>query len=289
MKLITRTAYGGFLQTTQLTGRPFALVPNTTLNEKFGVLAGQIPAAGTIPFLDYFVIGNGGHKWSSATTSTGQQIGKPEPIQHKATDAALYNQIPFVLREPANDLTPAQMAGYRLRVPMVIGGVPYIAYFAKVFDYTGVAPAMQLTTTNGDGSTTVTPFVPDSSNLNPTPPDLSSTGVNVITGQYVTSSAKLPLNLTPNDQAELLNVANILYGDPELAIISEIGLCSGVDKVVAGGGSGQPTFNYTEAIAMQVVSFFNSFYAMEYADNGIEVLLDVGATEPLLKIAGVNA
>lgn len=289
MKLITRTAYGGFLQTTQLTGRPFALVPNTTLNEKFGVLAGQIPAAGTIPFLDYFVIGNGGHKWSSTTTSTGQQIGKPEPVQHKATDAALYNQIPFVLREPANDLTQAQMLAYRLRVPLVVNGVNYIAYYAKAFDYTGVAAQMQLTTVNPDGSTTVTPFVPDSSNLNPTPPDLSSTGVNVVTGQYVTSSAKLPLNLTANDQQELLNVANILYQDPELAIISEIGLCSGVDKQVAGGGSGQPTFNYTEALVCQIVSFFNSFYAMEYADDGIQVLLDVGATEPLLKIAGVNA
>jgi hypothetical protein len=289
VKLITRTAYGGFLQTTQLTGRPFTLVPNTTLNEKWGVQAGIIPPAPSVPFLDYFVIGNGGHKWSPVTTPSGQVIGKPEPVQHMATDAALYSQIPFVLREPANDLTPAQMAAYRLRIPQVFNGTNYIAYYAKVFDYTGVAPAMNLTTVNSDGSTTVTPFVPDSSNLNPTPPDLSSTGVNVVTGQYVTSSAKLPLNLTANDQQELLNVANIMYGDPELAIISEIGLCSGWDKTVAAGGSGQPTFNYTEAIAMQIVSFFNSFYAMEYADNGIQVLLDVGATEPLLKIAGVNA
>lgn len=285
MKLITRTAYGGYLQTTQLTGRPFALVPSTTLNEKLGIQSGIIPAAGTMPFLNYFVIGNGGHKFTVGANG----IGKPEPVQHRATDAALYSQIPFVLREPANDLTQAQMAAYRLRVPLVINGVNYIAYYGKVFDYTGVAAAMQLTTVNPDGSTTVTPFVPDSTNLNPTPPDLSSTGVNVVTGQYVTSSSKLPLNLTANDQQELLNVANIMFGDPELAIISEIGLCSGVDKTVAGGGSGQPTFNYTEAIAVQIVSFFNSFYAMEYADDGIQVLLDVGATEPLLKLAGVNA
>lgn len=281
MKVVTRTGYGAFVQVDGLTGIPFELVASTTLNERWGVQSGVAPTPGTLPTMRYFVIGNGGHK----LTVGANNIAKPEPVQHEATDAGLYNQIPFVLRELASDLTAQQMAGYRLRVPAVFNGVNYIAYYGKVLDYTGVETQMQLVTINSDGTQTVVPFVPDSSNLNPTPPALSSTGVNVVTGQYLTVSAKVPLNLTTDDATELENVANIIYGDPELAIISEIGLVTGVDKAVTGGGSGQPTIQYTEVIAAQIATIFNSFYAMEYANDGIQVLLDVGSTEPLLRLA----
>lgn len=281
MKVITRTGFGSYVQTDGLTGIPFALVPSTTMNEKFGVQSGVAPSAGVLPTMRYFMVGNGGHR----LTVGANNIAKPEPIQHSATDAALYEHLPFVLREVGSDLTPSQIAGYRIRVPVTINGVNYIAYYAKVLDYTNVATQMQLVTINSDGTQTVVPFVPDSSNLNPTPPPLSNTGVNVTTGQYLTVSAKVPLTLSANDVTELLNVANIIYGDPELAIVSEIALCTGVDKLVSSGGSGSPTINYTEAIALQVATFFNSFYAMEYANDGVSVLLDVGATEPLLKLA----
>lgn len=280
MKIITRAAIGSLLQTNLLTGRPFQKIDNTTLNEKFGIQKDNVPPAGTMPFLNYFTIGNGGHKFSVGSNG----IGIPDPVQHRTRDMALYNHIPFVLREPANDLSPAQMANYRLRTLVTYNGITYVAYYAKVFDYTGVSAQMFLLTINDDGSSTMVPFVPDSSDLNPTPPDLSNTGVNVTTGQYVVVSEKLPLKLTPDDVKELLNVANIIYGDPAYAVISEIGICSGVDLRVTGGGTGQPTFTYLESIATQIVSYFNTFYSMQYADDGIDILLEIGATEPMLKL-----
>lgn len=285
MKMVTRTIYGGALQATQFTGTAFKQVANTTLNEKFGIQANSLVPAGTIPTMGIVVIGNGGHKLSVGANN----IAKPDPVQHKSTDAGLYNHIPFVLRELDNDLTQAQMAGYRLRQGLQINGVNYIAYYGKKLDYTGIQAQMEYMTVAPDGTITITPFVPTSANLNPTPPDLSPSGVNVTTGDYTIASIKVPFNLSSTDAAELVNVANLMYGDPDLAIISEIGLCSGVDKLVAGGGSGQPTFNYTESIGTQICSIFNSFYPMNYADNGINVMLDVGSTEPLLKLAGVNS
>lgn len=285
MKLITRVFGGAYLQSTQLPGLPFILKPFTTLNERFAVQADQVPTADQMPALRYWTIGNGGHDFIPAANG----IGKPTPLQHRATDAGLYSPIPFVLREPVNDLTPAQRLKYRLRVPMQIGGVNYIAYYAKVIDYTGVAPQMELQTRNEDGTVTVIPFVPNSSNLNPTPPDVSPTGVNVVTGEYVNVATRTPINLTADDVAELVNVANILYGDPDLAIISEVALCSGVDKSVTGGGNGQPTITYTEAIACQINTIFNAFYALQYADEGINILMDIGSTEPLLHLVNQTA
>ncbi|MFO5890678.1 hypothetical protein ACLBSJ_33215, partial [Klebsiella pneumoniae] len=35
--IVTRTAYGSYLQTSQYLGIPFKLIPNTTLNEKFSI------------------------------------------------------------------------------------------------------------------------------------------------------------------------------------------------------------------------------------------------------------
>lgn len=285
MKTVVRSIFGSALQAMQFTGTPFVQTASSTLNEKFAIQASAQIAAGVIPNMGYVVIGDGGHAISVGASGKA----KTTPVQHRATDAGLYNHLPFVLRELANDLTQAQMANYRLRLIKTYNGVNYAAYYGKKLDYTGLSVQMQIQTVNSDGTVTTVPFVPDDSNLSPTPPVLSSTGVNVTDGVYAVASIKIPFNLTADDAAELVNVANIIYGDPDLAIISEIGLVSGVDKTVTGGGSGQPSFNYTEVIGAQIASIFNTFYPMNYADDGVSLLLDVGSTEPLLKLAQAGA
>lgn len=279
MDNIVRTVYGSYLQSCQLLGLPFALATNSTLNEKFEVQAGVLPNSGVLPTCGYFAIGNGGHKLS---VTNGLYI--PEPIQHLTTDAALYNHLPFVLREPANDLTTAQQALYGLRVSEVHNGINYIAYYLKRINFTGVAVSMQYKTVNADGTVTTSPFQPDTGNLNPQPPSLSPTGVNVVTGDYVMASAPVPITLTADDVTEILNVANIIYGDPNAAIVSEIALVSGVDKTIAVGGSGQPTFNFKEVIAAQVDTFINTFYALNFSQDGVQNVVDCGAVEPLYKL-----
>lgn len=276
---ITRTIYGSYLQTCKQLGLPFVLAANTTLNEKFGIQQNVVPDSNQIPNMRYFSIGNGGHRM---TIGAGG-VAMPEPVQHLATDAALYKHLPFVLRETNNDLTTAERAHYALRRTEVHNGITYVAYYLKRMDLTGVAAAMEHITVT-DGISSVSSFVPDNSNLNPVPPVLSSSGVNVVSGDYVAATAKIGLVLSQIDAAELLNVATVLFNDDNYAIISEIALCSGVDKLVAVTGAGSASFNFTEAIGVQVVSHINTVLLMKFSNNGTEVLLDVGATEPLFNI-----
>lgn len=283
MENIQRTVVGGKLQTELLLGLPFKTVPLTTLNEKFGIEASTTPAAGTWPKLGYFVIGDKGHTIS--TDSDGTAV--PTPVPHQATDCALYNHLPFVLRDPSADLTAAQRANYCLRKFVNINGTRYVAYYGKRFSVATVSAIMQYVTVNGDQEV-VTDWTPTSSNLNPTPPDLSNDGVNVIEGDYVNVSALCPLILNSVDRTELMNVALILYGKDDRAIISELGVCSGLDKTVSAQGPGSTTFDFVESIATQIHTHINTFIPMKYASEGISEKLDIGATDPLFVVSNTG-
>ena len=279
MENITRTIYGAALQTCLLMALPLTIKTNSTLNERFGIQNGVMPPDDVLPSMRYYCIGNGGHTF---TVGAGGR-SKPEPIQHRGTDAGLYSPLPFVLREPNNDLPVTERAKYALRRTETHQGRTWFAYYLKRMDLDTVTAGMELITVR-DGTSTITNFTPTSENLNPRPPVLSANGVNVISGDYVSATAKLPLILSPQDVAELLNVCKVIYDDEQMAVISEIGLCSGVDKNVQSAGEGGTTINFNEAIAVQIVSHVNTFQPLAYSNNGTELLLDVGATEPLFVV-----
>ena len=279
MELITRTVYGAQLQTCLLLNLPLSILPNTTLNEKFGVLPTVSISTTDKPAMKYVSIGNGGHK----TVTGAEGISAPYPVQHNPTDSSLFKPIPFVLRDVSNDLTNAERASYGLRRLETHDGKPYIAYYLKRLDYSDVVAKLTFKTVLNN-ITTTTDFIPNQSNLDPTPPPLSSTGVNVTTGSYIAATAKVPFILTESEIKELLDVATIIYGNDNLAIISEIALCSGVDKVVAVDAGGPAPFNMTEAIGVQVVTFISTFFSCKFDNSGISILLDCGASEPLFSL-----
>ncbi len=279
MNNIVRTIYSSYLQTCGLLELPFELKANTTLNEKFNIQSGVTPTVDQMPSLGYFSVGNGGHKY---ITGAGG-IAVPDPIQHRATDAALFNHLPFVLREPELDLSQAQRANYALRKQVTYNGKVYWAYYLKRFTKDNVKAAMEYRVIN-NGSTVSSPFVPNSSNLNPTPPELNNTGVNVVTAEYVAATAKFELSLSDADVAELLHVASVMYDNDAYAIISEIALCTGVDKIVSVPGvSGN--FNFTEAIAVQVATFVSLHSALKWSENGVSIVLDVGSANSMFNLA----
>jgi len=280
MKTITRTVYGAYLQTCMLLNLPFSMASNSTLNEKFGVESGTAPTSDVLPKVGYFAIGNGGHSFSVGINN----ITKNEVVQHRARDAALFNHLPFVLREPADDLTAAERAKYGLRREETYNGVRYIAYYLKRMELSDVVAEMQYKVVEDDETETTTPFTPTSADLSPTPQVLSSTGVNTTTGDYLTATAKVLIDFTSDDVVELQNVANVIYGDPDYAMVSEIALVSGVDKVVSVTNTGIGTFNFKEVIAAQVCSFVAALYSASMNNEGFEIVLDVGATEPLFKL-----
>lgn len=278
MNNIVRTVYGAYLQTTQLLGLPLVIKPNSTLNEKFNIHANIGVADSDKPAMRYIGIGNGGHRM--VTGANG--IGLPKIIQHTPRQAALYNQLPFVLRLPTEDLTPTERLKYRLRRMETHDGTTYVAYYLKLLELDNVVPQLELRTVT-DGVTTSTPFTPTLADLNPTPPAINSSGVLTTTGDYIAATGKVPFNFTAADVVEFLNVANIIYGDEGYAMVSEIALCSGVDRVVTGDFNGVST-GYTDAIGVQVCNYIGQFIHIPSNNSGVQYVYDVGSVEPLLTL-----
>lgn len=279
MENITRTAYSAYIQTCLFLNTPPAYPTNSTLNEKLNVNAGQLPSQTDRNSLAAFVIGNKGHQGVAGTNG----VWKTEPVQHRATDASLYGQLPFVLRPLNNDLSQTDRAKYCLRLEEVHDGVRYAAYYGRRIDKTNVVPQMLLKNVT-NGVETTQPFVPNSSNLNPTPPQIASTGVNTTDGSYVMAVATLTLSITEADAQEFLNVSKVIYGDESYAIISELGLVTGVDKVVQVSSTAG-NFQMNELIGAQIAAFAPAMTPVNFNPTGVDIVLNVGATEPLLNLS----
>jgi len=276
LEQIVPTIYGSYLQTCQYMNLPFVAAEHTTLNEKFGSNEGIVLASDDMPFMQYVAIGNRGHRF----TTGADGVPLINIVQHQPTDAALYGHLPFILRPLDNDLTPAERANYRMRVIETYDGVLYAAYYLKRLNFTNTTPQMELREIN-NGVITTTPFVPGVGNLNPTPPAIDPGVVLTSSGNAVAVTSKVPFTMDEWEINELLAACMIKYNDDRYAMITEIALCSGIDKTVTGEFNGIVT-GYTDAIAAQVCAFISASYAAKYSNAGINVLLDVGAVNPLL-------
>lgn len=274
---VTRTVYGTYLQTVKNLGLPFTLFENTTLNERLNVQAGIEPPATELPSMRYMAIGNLGHMTVKADDGSDESV----PVPHRATDAGLYGQIPFVLREVDNDLPAHVRARYALRVMETHDGVNYVAYYLRRIDMDDVVAQLQHVEVV-DGIITTTPFVPTTDNLNPTRPDISNTGIVLGSTSSTSASAVMTITLGPDDVEEILHAHKVRTGSSRSPVLSEIALCSGVDKEVSGSSGGAGTFTYTETIACQINVHISTYHAIGYATDGATFTLDVGGVEPLL-------
>jgi hypothetical protein len=279
MENIVRTVYSAHLQTAQYMNLPLTIKPNSTLNEKFNIHANLTLTTNELPTLKYFCIGNGGVRVTVGADGTP----RTEVVQHRPRDAALYKHLPFVLRPVNSDLTAGERIKYRLRRLETHNGSTYAAYYARTMDFSSTVPVLELRTVNA-GVITSTEFSPNIGDLNPTPPAIGSGGVLITTGDYIAANAKVPFTMSVTDIEEFMNVCNVLYGDPNYAIISEIALCSGADRSVTGDFNGT-TIGYTESIATQICNFVGTFLPMNAINRNMTVMLNVGSVEPLLTLA----
>lgn len=283
MEHVTRAACFSKLQSAMVRGAAYTWLPYTTLNEKFNVLSGQYPPAGTYPVLSYIALGRGG---------LGMSIGAdnkpyPEIFQHKSTDTALFEHMPFVLRLPENDLPAERRARYAMRAPLAIGGVTYWAYWLKRVDFSQAETDMFIKHVLPDGSVDTQNWVPDNSNLNPTPVDLSDSGTNLLAGYSVVASTIIALQLDAFDINEIRNASQIIKGSGGKAIASEVALCTGAARQI-NAPSQTGTFPFLEAVGVQVASFLQALYALDFLNTGLTDQLELGISEPLFKLEGVN-
>jgi hypothetical protein len=278
---VTRTCYAAYLQTVKYLGlSPFRVIPHTTLNEKYGIEPTTAPAVGEVPNVRYMVIGNMGHytvKGPDGADEVANQI-------HRANDAALYNGIPFILRETGNDLPADRRDQYCLRTIEPYGGKNYIAYYARRINTTGVQPQLlELEVING--IITAKPYTPTVDDLNPVPPVISNSGTVIGSNKTVSASAIIKVNLTAEEIRDITDAHRIRTGSIRSPIISEIGLCSGVDKRVTAPGQG---FQYLEVIACQVNVFISTNHPIGYNSSGLDLTFDIGGVEPMLGSNAVN-
>lgn len=275
---VVRTGVASLTQTAQYIGKPLPILPNCTLNQKLNISKDVYPTSDEIPTVQYLAIGNGGHDF----TIGGNGRVKWRAKHHKARHAALYNQLPFVLRLPEDDLSPSERARYRLRRTEIHNGVTYIAYYLRVLDFSTTEPVLELRHVE-DGITTTTPYVPTIEDLNPVPPTLVAGEAVETTGDYLASTAKIPFTLSPEEVEEFVNAVSIIEGEDGYAIISEVATVSGIDRSVTTTIAGAQQ-SYLEAIYAQVTSFISTAWIMEYQTDGITLTIDVGNVEPLLTV-----
>lgn len=271
-----RTAWGLYLQTCSHLGIPFVVQTGTTLNEKFGIQAGQVPDAGVYPRLGYFSLGNAGIDVSLG----GDGALVMDPKQFKTTSGSPYNPIPLVLRPLGNDLSSTERANYALRRIEERSGVNYIAYYLKRLDKTGLTAVINEETVV-NGVTSVKPFVVTGEVLKPVAPPVSTPDPLTADGSYISVNAPLGVVLSQVDTDELMNVFNIIYANPNAAIVSELALCSGLDKDIQVSDPGGATFRMNEAICVQVNDLVNVGAPLNLNSEGTTWNLDIGATEPM--------
>lgn len=279
MENVVPTIYAAHLQTCLFHRLPYTPLQYTTLNERLGIQSGVALPSGQYPVVGYYAIGDGGH----THTVSGDGASVLALRQHQPSDAGLYNQMPFVLRRTTDDLAPIDRARYALRKEETIGGVTYIAYYLRRIDLSALTVSLQRRTGSGANVTT-TNYTPTAANLTPTPAVLSNSNVNVVTSDMLMAFTPLNITMTATDLAEYMNVAQIKYGDPMRAIISESALVCGLDKVITVSAPSGP-FNFTEVICAQITAHIADYQAVAFNNASITKSLDSGANTPLFTLA----
>lgn len=302
-RIVTRTVSNAQLTTVRQLGLIHEIAEFTTLNQALNEpgITPMLPSPLTLGmeitddydavkdtqnlYTKYLVLGNGGHK----------QINNPEdvvpytvPVPHLATDTGLYNTMPILARPVNDDLTPVERRQYCLRRTIMKDKILYAFYFGRVLEYDRTTPDSNITHVE-NGEETTEEFVATMNNLKPSHPDET----NTYEGSYASVSAHIRIVWTKKDIEEMQNACAILFGNPRVAIISEMAVCSAVLKPVTKryppsgpqNPVNTPVNTFYEAVGCQVQVFISTHAPV--GSNGAEyaLTLDLGATEPLF---GVN-
>lgn len=277
MEKTVRTAIGAKLQTAQKLNRPYLFEPNSVMNKLLGVLPDDLPSK--TPAVGYFAIGIGG---LSVRFVGERRRAEFFPMPHDPRHTGLYEQIPFVARPVADDLSTSERLKFRLRKLMNISGETYALYYGRTLDLTTTDVQLEYRVIK-DGVISSHVWSPSPDDQRPTPWTIND-GQYLSTGDdYVASTAKSVVKFTPWDIAELINVGRVMYNSEDAITVSEIAIISGVDEQTTGDFNGVH-LPYTEVIGAQITDFVSVNIPTNYMQAGAAVNLDIGSTEPLLEL-----
>jgi hypothetical protein len=141
-----------------------------------------------------------------------------------------------------------------------------------------------LTTVDGSNESTAL-FSPSIANLRPTQPPVGTTS----SGSYLTTGSVTAVTFTADEVAEIISACTLIFGNPALATITEMGIIQGVDKevetVYPATGTQTPVAvppdTYFELAGAQIATFMCVEYPLSSMNNGFSFTVDLGVTEPL--------
>jgi len=271
-----KTIFAAALEASRRPGATFIPMAYSTLNEYFAVEHGTALPAGEQPEVQYLAIGRGGHQ--NVIGGNGDSL--TDILQHRINNARLFEHLPFVLRPVNADLSAAERAKYRIRRLETYDGQQYFAYYLLKIS-TGSADATAEMITIEAGETTRTEYVPTASQLSPTPVSMVNGVVNQATGQHIAVTTPFPIELTASDIANILEAANIIYSDSRYAVISELGIVSGIDDTVTST-AGSVSVTYTEAKAAQIHTHIATNIPLLQQQDGVTMNFRIGTSLPYL-------
>lgn len=271
-----RTLIGDYIQNVKLPGIPYEMHEFTTLNEHFGVQAGIAPDKGVYPNLQYMVIGNKGHK-----IITGPD-GSPAfgDYEYMCDQVTCYGHIPFIVREINNDITPGERERYALRVVKEYNGTTYVLYYARRIDLSN-ARAVFKCVRQKDGLKETESYTYTTDNMHAVPPRYDSNGTIIGTEVSLFTSTTITISFSAEEVADIIQGYRIINNTTVAPVLSEIGLCSGVDKSVPLIGT---NIYYNEVIACQVNCFINTANSLRHDNNGLRFEFDLGSSEPMTAV-----
>jgi len=222
-----RTIYGLELQANTMINIPYIPRINTTLNEKHNLLVNESVGNDTTYSIKYLAIGRGG-------SPVANNIDGYTYSQHSVTDAALFDQIPFIVRPVASDISSSERNKYRLRVMKTISGTDYYLYYLKKILPSDITTDTYNMSLGHNGITKLSLFNTNTSkHLNPTP--VAGVPVNSSSGTYISKMIKVNFTLTRIELDEITNAVDIIYGPGSHASLTELAICGGLDKIMPGG------------------------------------------------------
>lgn len=273
MYATVKTMYNTQIELARALTQLYVPLTDSTLNQKFNV-GDNAPAlnAGEYPTLGYFAIGNGAH--SGRVTGTGTVI---DISQHNVVHAALYNHIPFIIREVNNDLTNVERAKYGLRVQETYNGADYFVYYLKKLDLASATAIGVEEVTVSNGAITSASYQTTPAQLDPVVIPVSNTSANASTGKHIKVSSELEILLDSNDIQEIVNAIDIITGDIAFAVISEVATVTAVPGTI-----NHPFDNvgYTEALYAQVANFIPTNVDLKFTTTEVKLVSSIGHTSP---------
>lgn len=300
MTIITQTIYARALAAQRKIGQPYELLPYSTINEALDnpqAVPNQapVPTAGREVFapydaendtnsyvMRYMTIGNNGHRTVFGANLHG---GMPAPMDWAANNSGMYWMLPFIIVEADHDLSQSERQKYCLRKVHYLNGQYYIGYYGLVISFPTGSPEYRIYRKENNVITDSAVFTPSMDQLVPTHPtgDLTNNKTHVsVTQPY---SAMFTTEMINN----IVNACNLLYGTSAAAVISEIGICSAVEKTVTARYPLTGTQNpspitpglFRETVGMQIDTHVSLVQPISFNHTGFGVDLQVGGGVPL--------